>query len=86
MFKIVFGGVYALFLLASAAILYFGGAEGRRHFVVSLCVGVSVSFFVRFLYPGMNDYGMILLQALCFPFIVLASYGTLFLIARFRRR
>ena len=80
LFKILYGA----FLLVAAAILIFTGPTGRRLFVLAVASGGGASFLVRFIYTGMTSAELTLLQAVVFPFLVLGTWGGLFIAAKLR--
>ena len=78
--------LYAVFLLLAAAILIVTGPAGRRHFFLAVATGGSASFLVRFVYAGLSTPELTLLQALVFPFLVLGTWGAIFLVSKLRGR
>lgn len=82
----IFPILYAVFLLLAAAILIFSGPAGRRCFALAVATGGSASFLVRLLYAGLGAAELTLLQALVFPFLVLGTWGAIFLISKLRGR
>ncbi|SBW04482.1 membrane hypothetical protein [uncultured delta proteobacterium] len=77
---------YGVFLLLAAAIFIFTGPAGRRCFFLAVATGGSASFLIRFLYAGLGTAELTLLQALVFPFLVLGTWGALFLVSKLRGR
>lgn len=77
---------YGLFLLALAAILIFTGPAGRRHLVLALACGGVITFILPFVYAGLGGAQLFTLQLVFFPFLVLSTWGTLFLVSRLKNR